>query len=235
LQNILESNILFIMQGLTNSSVKSTVLSETTLTAGDKTCRTTTSVGGAGATVYFPISDSICLVYTDPDGSPEQDIIWMRREGYTDSQIADHFLEYRLDSDLTVEEIGNIIFNETRSLSGDNIQEARENVAHAIINGLSTLGENRPETASTIASDAARAQDNQQYQYSHQAAIQAVLDHVTTGDPTNGSVHFNFRSNDSRANFYGATIQTQVGPLNNSYPIRDLPATGIYANTYRRP
>jgi hypothetical protein len=184
------------------------------------------------------------LKYTDPggntdsfpDGSAEQDIIWMRREGYTDLQIADHFLANRFNAYLTVEEIGNIIFNETRSLNGDNIQEARENVAHAIINGSSTLRENRPITGSTTVSDTARTQDNQQYQDSQQAALQAVFAHATTGDPTNGSVHFNFRINDSRANFYNAVIQTHVGPLNNSYPNPDLPArTGIYGNTYRRP
>jgi hypothetical protein len=170
-----------------------------------------------------------------PDGTPEQDIIWMRREGYTDLEIADHFLANRLNSNLTVEEIGNIIFNETRSLNGDDIQEARENIAHAIINGSSTLGEKRPITGSTVVSDAVRNQDNQQYQDSQQAALQAVFAHVTTGDPTNGSVHFNFRTNNSRANFYDAVIQTQVGPLNNSYPNPGLPAsTGIYGNTYRR-
>jgi hypothetical protein len=36
---------------------------------------------------------------------------------------------------LTDAEIANIIFNETRSLSGRNIDRARANIAHAIING----------------------------------------------------------------------------------------------------
>jgi hypothetical protein len=55
-----------------------------------------------------------------------------------------------------------------------------------------------------------------------------------SNDPTNGATNFNFRSDDDRSNFLGTLeIQTQVGPLNNSYPTKDLPSAGIYANTYK--
>jgi hypothetical protein len=52
-------------------------------------------------------------------------------------------------------------------------------------------------------------------------------------DPTNGATNFNFKKNDWRGNFFGKAIQTQIGPLNNSYPTTDLPASGIYGNTYK--
>src|SRR6266851_4127500 len=52
---------------------------------------------------------------------------------------------------LTPEEITNIIFNETRSLSGANIAEARQNLTHTIMNGDERLGNRRPTTAPTTA------------------------------------------------------------------------------------
>jgi hypothetical protein len=162
----------------------------------------------------------------------------MRQNNYTDTQIANHILKNHLKIDLNVEQIGNIVFNETRSLSGENIESARENVAHVVINGEETWGANRNKyanTASTVVTDAAKQADSQQYNDSQAAAINAVLNHITSGDPTNGAEHFNFRRNDSTGNFQGASIRTQIGPLNNSYPTTTLPATGIYANTYKRP
>jgi RHS repeat-associated protein len=142
---------------------------------------------------------------------------------------------FQLNITLSTTEIGNIIFNETRSLSGENIQTARENIAHAIINAEERWGENRNRYAGTAPTRVdARAQqaDSTQYESSQQAARSAVAIHATS-DPTNGAVFFNFRSNDSRSDFQNAEIQTQVGPLANSYPTSDVPATGIYANTYR--
>jgi hypothetical protein len=57
------------MQGLTDNPIKLTVPSKAVIATGGRTLGTATSVGGAGATVYFPVSDPICLVYTDPDGN----------------------------------------------------------------------------------------------------------------------------------------------------------------------
>ncbi len=45
-------------------------------------------------------------------------------------------------------------------------------------------------------------------------------------------MNFNFRNDNSRANFYNKPISTQVGPLNNSYTGGGLNASGVYANTY---
>jgi hypothetical protein len=60
----------------------------------------------------------------------------------------------------------------------------------------------------------------------------ARQDQANGSDPTGGAVHFNFRPNNSTGPFQGHALKTQCGPLNNSFPTADLPATGIFANTY---
>jgi hypothetical protein len=50
---------------------------------------------------------------------------------------------------LTDKQVTSIVFNETRSLSGESAQTARTNVAQAVINGDERLGSNRPVTASS--------------------------------------------------------------------------------------
>jgi RHS repeat-associated protein len=143
--------------------------------------------------------------------------------------------EAKVQTTLSEQEIGNIVFNETRSLNGTGVQAARENIAHAIINADEKWGSNRSTyagTAPATVTENAKNTDAEQYKSSQKAASDAVSTHLEN-DPTNGAVFFNFRSNDSRSNFQGAEIQTQVGPLNNSYPTADLPGTGIYANTYK--
>lgn len=52
---------------------------------------------------------------------------------------------------LSPAEVRNIVFNETRSLLGPNIDFARLTVAHAIINGDRQFGNKRPKTAPTTA------------------------------------------------------------------------------------
>lgn len=126
-------------------------------------------------------------------------------------------------------QIAAVVFNETRSLSGNDIQRARANVAHTIVNADSSSG-GRPRSAPTTANVPAVEQSA----YADcLAAVQLMRREKAQGtDPTNGAKNFNFRKNASRSNFYGFAIQTQVGPLNNSYPTADLPRSGIYANTY---
>jgi len=131
---------------------------------------------------------------------------------------------------LTDAQIANIIFNETRSLSGKNISEARQYIAHAIINGDEKLGEKRPITAPTTA----------KIPKSEQAIYQSILEDVARVrnervqgiDSTHSAMHFNFRNTDSTAPFYGLSVQTHVGPLENSYTGSGLNRTGVWANTY---
>jgi hypothetical protein len=132
---------------------------------------------------------------------------------------------------LSDSQIANIIFNETRSLSGATIQRARTNIAHTIINADSAGG-SRPRTAPAVASvPSTEAAVHARCVHAVQLARQEKLQGI---DPTNGARNFNFRANASRADFYNLPLQTQVGPLNNSFPTRDLPASGIYANPYGR-
>ena len=128
-------------------------------------------------------------------------------------------------------QIANIIFNETRSLSGQNIQKARINIAHTIINASSVAG-SRPRTGPALAH--VPPAEKAGYAACLQAVQFARQERLRGNDPTNGAQNFNFRQNPSRATFYNLPIQTQVGPLNNSFPTSGLPATGIYANTYGR-
>lgn len=128
-------------------------------------------------------------------------------------------------------QIANIVFNETRSLSGVHIQKARVNVAHAVVNADEAPGR-RPLSAPIHAT--VPPAESITYNYCKQAVAEMREQRKRGEDPTGGAKNFNFRNNDSRANFYNIPIKTQVGPLNNSYPTSDLPRSGIYANTYGR-
>lgn len=130
---------------------------------------------------------------------------------------------------LTDKEIANIIFNETRSLTGDDIATARKNIAHSVINAQAASGK-RPKTGPTVAH--VPDQESAVYAACTQAVTDARAERAKSIDPTKGATNFNFRKNDLRGDFFGLPIKTQVGPFANSYPTADLPTTGIYANTY---
>ncbi|NYE30397.1 RHS repeat-associated protein, partial [Rhodanobacter sp. K2T2] len=133
---------------------------------------------------------------------------------------------------LTEQQIAAIVFNETRSLSGSNILQARIDVASAVINGSNAYGDNgRPKTASDVAN--VPSAEESAYQNSLEATKTALCENKNGQDPTDGATHFNLRPNDSTGPFFGSPLSTQSGPFNNSFPTSDLPATGIYVNTYR--
>ena len=132
---------------------------------------------------------------------------------------------------LTDQQIANIIFNETRSLSGDGIAEARKNIAHSIINAQASIGQ-RPQTGPTVAH--VPKQEAEIYVACTEAVTIARAERAKNIDPTKGPTNFNFRKNNWQGDFYVLKIQTQVGPLDNSYPTADLPASNVYANTYRK-
>jgi RHS repeat-associated protein len=128
--------------------------------------------------------------------------------------------------DLTPNQIANIIFNETQSLSGPNINLVYANITDVILNDEPNLPKMAPNTANVPSSE-------QQLYQQILNIVQATITQYNNGtDPTNGATNFNFRTNDYAGPFYDLPLQTQVGPLNNSYPTSRLPATGIYANTY---
>jgi RHS repeat-associated protein len=138
-----------------------------------------------------------------------------------------------LGLEVTEEQIGNIIFNETRSFSGENLASVRYNIAQAIINGDREYGDKRPQTAPTTATvpDLERTV----YGLCREAAKDAKADNSKGIDPTDGATHFNFRNNSSQKPFYNYPISTQVGPLNNSFTGKGLNASGVYGNTYGSP
>ncbi len=129
---------------------------------------------------------------------------------------------------MTDEQIAAVIFNETRSLSGDNISSARTNIAHAIYNAEQTG--RRDKAAPTTAK--VPAVEKLTYEACKTAVNEMRTNVRNKVDPTDGATNFNFRKNNWRGDFYKKKIKTQIGPLFNSYPTTDLPATGIYANTY---
>ncbi len=130
---------------------------------------------------------------------------------------------------LSINEIANVIYNETRSLSGPNLDVARYYIAQAIINGDIDFGERRPLTAPTIATVAPG--DQTIYAAALLAASEAVLDHSVGIDPTHGAFHFNFRNNTWAGPFETYPLSISVGPFDNSYPGK-LHQSGIYANIY---
>ncbi len=126
-------------------------------------------------------------------------------------------------------QIANIIFNETRSLSGGSIAQARVNVAHAIINALASPHKLPPMALTTAKVPAAETA----IMLACTQAVQTARANIAVrNDPTKGATHFNFRKNTFSGAFQGHALKTSVGPLTNSYPTTELPANGIYANTY---
>jgi hypothetical protein len=130
---------------------------------------------------------------------------------------------------LTTTQIANILFNETQSLDGPGIDQARVNIAMTILNA-EKQGKARPMTAPDTAIVPTVAKTI--YADCLKAAQKAVADQKKGTDPTKGAMHFNFRPNSSPSPFFGFPLRTQLGPFRNSYPTPALPASGIYANTY---
>jgi hypothetical protein len=146
---------------------------------------------------------------------------------------------------LSDEEIGNIVFNETRSLSGPGIDDARSRIVHIIINGDELLGAKRPATASAVLPKKLSASE-QKVLLSIRAIVTAVRADREDGiDPTGGAIGFGFRDvTKFGSGFAGlSTVQrfgTQhpipgliVGPFVNSFPTKDLGPTGIYFVPFR--
>ena len=145
---------------------------------------------------------------------------------------------------LTNHDVGLIVFQETKSFtntpdSNRPIDVAREELAHAVINGDLKQGYARPRTAGAIEpsdeelrNPAVRAA----YESSMRAARRAYL---SPTDPTNGGIHMYFPTTPTQENFLpkpynppGYGIKTRAGPYNNSFVNRDVPSHNVYLNTY---
>ena len=154
-----------------------------------------------------------------------QNANWSSSDGLGDGTVRG-----RNGSVLTREQIGNVVFNELRSLSGPGLDNAELYVAHAIINGLGDYGANRPATASTIANPSSTEGN---FYYNAQMSAALAIEQASMGiDPTGGADWFNLRNTNSTSDFQGHSISTQSGPFDNSYTRGGLNSTGVYVNTY---
>ncbi|HYI39166.1 MAG TPA: RHS repeat-associated core domain-containing protein, partial [Allosphingosinicella sp.] len=133
-------------------------------------------------------------------------------------------------SRITTREVTNIVFNETRSLSGRQISEARTNIAHAIINGDEARGNGRPKTAPTTATFAAA--EGARYEESRTAVALARAQRSIGYDPTGNAMNFNFRNPNQSGSFYDISPVLKVGPFDNSYPSGPL-GPSVYSWIYR--
>ena len=133
-------------------------------------------------------------------------------------------------SRLTDRQVTNIVFNETRSLSGERVDEARTNVAHTIINGDEARGERRPITAPANAT--VPQAERERYEQVERSVRLALAQRSIGFDPTGGAMNFNFRNPNQSGDFFGIPPVMRVGPLNNSYPT-DALGPLVYSWIYR--
>ena len=172
------------------------------------------------------------IKYTDPDGKVDKITIdWINNT--VPPQYQDAALEFLTETKevnggtLSVKEIAAILFNETRSLSGDKIKQARNEIAHAIINGDKKWGEKRNKYARTAPTDASPPlEESCIYRDCMDVAKKSVVEDEEGIDPTDGAYFFNLRKTDSTIDFQGKKNHTSTGPLDNSY------TDYKYVNTY---
>ncbi|MDD5929805.1 MAG: hypothetical protein PUC37_08380 [Spirochaetales bacterium] len=131
--------------------------------------------------------------YIGPNGSEDKKIEWIMKnvpEQYRDKAIKS-WEENRTipGGTLTAKELAAILFNETRSLSGEKIKQARKEVAHSIINADKKWKEKRSTYAKTAAKEA-KVPEVESYIYEAclEAAIEAVKEDEEGIDPTNNNL-----------------------------------------------
>jgi hypothetical protein len=146
----------------------------------------------------------------------------------------------------TQEELAAIIYNETASLSGVGIYDARLAIGFVAINreGAGILGGIAPFTLSRQEQLAIKNKVPSAitaYLMSLRAASTAL--NKCGSDPTQGAKEFNLRGSSSKSPRRGVPVLLQFGPFNNSYPtvgnpnvlvIEQLPASGVYINIFGR-
>lgn len=133
---------------------------------------------------------------------------------------------------LTARQVGNIIFNETRSLSGANIDAARNAIAHTIRNGEAEHGAKRPRTAPPKIGAMPLA-EAKTYRDCQAAAVKADSERHRGADPTDGTTHFNMTYGISTKPF-GGQYKFSYGPFDNSYPYGQVQATkNVYINFFK--
>jgi RHS repeat-associated protein len=146
----------------------------------------------------------------------------------------------------TQQELAGIVYNESSSLSGPGIFEARQAIAFVAEN-RETPGRADPGIASpqlTRSEQAAIRNGVPSANIAYGQAVVAAALALCIPDPTQGAREFNFRRTDSLSPRDGVPVLLNIGPFNNSNPTignprvpprEQLPATGVHFNVYGLP
>jgi len=151
---------------------------------------------------------------------------------------------------LTDKQIGNIIFNETKSLSGPYIEQGREVIANTIINGDEKYGGRRPDAASAVVDEDALSKHDKATLSNIRRAVTIVREERSNGiDGAHGATEFGLRdlSKFTKTGWVGLNSAirlstgslpihgSEVGPFKNSFPTDDLGKTDIYLVLFHQP
>jgi hypothetical protein len=111
-------------------------------------------------------------------------------------------------NELTVHDIGLIVFGETQSYANsdsanDTLSSAREKIAHAIMNADNKWGDRRNQMARTASpiEPSAKEVQNEGVRQAYQASLKAAREaYLSPTDPTNGATNLNFRTSPDPSN-----------------------------------
>jgi hypothetical protein len=144
----------------------------------------------------------------------------------------------------STEELAAIIFNETQSLSGAGIIDARTSIGQIAINREVPGQVDRGIAPAQLSprSLAAIKGGVPSVVAAYSQAQQAAASALCTADSTGGAKGFVLKGNASKVSRYGQyPVLNQFGPFNNSFPTsgnpnvplsQQLPATGVYINIF---
>ncbi len=193
--------------------------------------------------------------YTDPTGM-SADCSTNSKSGTTTCIISHTGTHIQQRVTLKAKQVRNIVFNETRSLSGGKIKEARSEIAHMVINRFTSQADSAsgkitvgtyPDTASDVLPSRISAGEQKTLQNIGQIVTNAIADRALGDDPTRGTNSYNFRDLTrwhltgyrglSTQKRYGLTPVPSLiqGPFDNSAPSKDLGPTDIYLVPYAAP
>ncbi len=155
----------------------------------------------------------------------------------------------RISDNLTVHDLGLIVFNESQSYSdrkdsNEPIAIAREKMAHAIINADQEYGSQRQRKARTALpiEPPAKALNNSSVRAAYESSMQAAREAYLSGnDPTNGAIYLRQQGTPDRSNWkfthgttQGVPLSTLSGPYDNSYTKGQMPSSTAWLKTYQR-
>ena len=182
-----------------------------------------------------------------PSGAPAAASASPRPPGVDQSAWAKNVERARISPQLTVHQLGLIVFNERQSFSdrpdsNEPITIARQKMAHSIINADQKFGAARRRHARTALpiEPSENSLRNPAVRTAYESSMTAAREAYLSGsDPTNSAVFLNQRKDASRANRImsednprGVPLSTQSGPYINSYPNEQVPSRTAWLNTY---